>query len=165
MRVLTSLVIGLVALQGRAESEVHLIPAGYVGAVTIVFRALTGSPPVREGDARLYRIPQTGILLTQAEPNTEHSPAWKFFVVATTGERTPIARIWASTVPDTPENRANPAIEIFYPTRGRLQAGRLPCDVEYDQYFVGTRAQLLSRDRMGELRRVNEFLQQNFVCR
>lgn len=164
MKILALLVVGLVACQGRAESESYLVPAGYAGTITIAFRAANGSPLVREGDARLYQIPENGILLSQAAPNTGVSPTWKFFAAAANGDRTPITRIWASTVPDTPENRANPSLEIFYPVRGRIQAGRIPCDVEYDQYFIGTRAQLLDRDQMDDRRRVSEFLQKNFVC-
>jgi hypothetical protein len=160
-----ALAIALAGLQGRADPEIHLIPSGYVGEVSIVFRAVGGESPAWEGDARLYRIPETGILLTQAEPNVGMSPAWKFFSITPSGERVPISRIWASTVHDTPENRAYAPVEIFYPRRGRLQAGRLPCDVEYDQYFVGTRAQLLSRNPADDRRRFAEFLQKTFVCR
>jgi hypothetical protein len=156
--------LGFAAWQGRAEPETYLIPTGYVGTITIAFNAANGRPLAREGDARLYQIPENGILLSQAAPNTGLSPIWKFFAVAANAERSPITRIWASTVPDTPENRANGSVEIFYPVRGRLQAGRIPCDVEYDQYFVGTRAQLLDHDVAIDRRHVREFLEKNFVC-
>ena len=49
----------------RADSEVHLIPAGYSSDVTIVFNAPNGEPLDVEDGARLYRIPLTGILFTQ----------------------------------------------------------------------------------------------------
>jgi hypothetical protein len=163
---LAVIVIGFVALlQGRADPEIHLIPAGYAGEVTIVFRAANGEPILNEGGARLYQVPANGILLTQAAPNVGLSPAWKFFFVAKDGERLPIPRIWASPVRDTPQNRADPAVEIFYGRHGRLQAGSLPCDVEFDQYFVGTTAQVLSRTPANDSRRLSEFLGKNFVCR
>src|SRR5262245_15069626 len=89
-----------------AEPEVHLIPAGYVGEVTIVFHIASGEIPAREGAARLYRIPENGILLTQAAMNIGLNPAFRFFSVAADGTRAPILRIETSTVHDTPENRA-----------------------------------------------------------
>lgn len=157
--------IALVSLpQGRADSEIHLIPAGYVGQVTIVFGAANGEPVVSEDNARVYRIPEGGILLTQMAPNVGSSPAWRFFLVDATGIRRPVSRIWTSTVHETPENLANVEVEIFYPRRGRLQAGRLPCDIEFDNYFVGTRAQLLGRNSDDDRRRLAEFLEKSFVC-
>ena len=157
--------VTLAAQQQRAAPEIHLIPDGYVGLVTIAFRAANGTAPRREGEARVYEIPTTGILLTQEEPNVGLSPAWSFVIVSGTGTRTPVAGIWSASVPDTLENRASGAVEVFNLRRGRLQAGRLPCDVEYQQYFVGTRAQLLDDDGMTELRRLQPYLQANFHCR
>lgn len=158
-------VAAILMIQGRAEAEVHLIPAGYTGSVTIAFRAANGRPAAREADARLYEIPASGVLVTQEDLNVGSSPAWRFFVVSSTGERTRVTQIWTSTVPDTPENRANTSIEVFYPRRGRLQRGALSCDVEYDQYFVGTRAQALANDQMADLRRLQQNLVKNFVSR
>jgi hypothetical protein len=128
----------------RAEPEIHLIPKGYVGWVTIAFRGANGEAPAYEDDARVYRIPQGGVLITQAEPNVGSSPAWRFFVENPGWARTPIVLIWPTTVHDTEANRVDPSVGIFYIRRGRQQAGHVPCDVEYDQYFVGTKAQLLS---------------------
>ena len=44
----------------RAEPEVHLIPAGYVGPVVILLND-SGAPQEREGNARLFRIAPTGV--------------------------------------------------------------------------------------------------------
>ena len=74
--------------QPLADPEIHLIPEGFTGPVAIVFRAIDGEPAATEDGARLYRIPADGILLTQAEPNIGISPAWHFFLVAASGERT-----------------------------------------------------------------------------
>jgi hypothetical protein len=50
--------------------------------------------------------------------------------------------------------------------RGSQQGGRLPCDVEYDQYFVGTSAQLLSAvDRQRDLHEtLSQVLATNYRC-
>ena len=74
MKLLAVVVVALASLQGRADPEIYLIPVGYVGEVTVVFRSRNGEPATREGDARLYKIPENGILLTQAQPNVGISP-------------------------------------------------------------------------------------------
>jgi hypothetical protein len=149
----------------RAEPEIHLIPDGYVGWVTIAFRAANGEPAVYEGRSRLYRIPQSGILITVVEPNVGSSPDWKFFLERADHTRAPIRLIRISTVQDTAENREDPTVGIFYIRRGRQQSGRVACDVEFDQYFVGTQAQLLSRDGPDPHRAVSDFLATHYRCR
>lgn len=148
---------------GRAEAEIHLIPEGYVGLVSIVFRAANGDAPAYENDARLYRIPKTGILLTQRDLNVGISPAWRFFFETVDGTQRPIQLVWGSAVPDTAENRTDPTVGVFILARIRQQAGRaLQCAVTLDQYFVGTRAQLLAR---GQFRHVPpDLAAAQYVC-
>jgi MFS family permease len=88
------MLLGSLYIWGRAEREVHLIPAGYEGPVVIVFGDSTGAPERREGRARLYEIPANGVLRTRFAAN----PGWgrpDYFHVDAAGERTPI-------VPGTP---------------------------------------------------------------
>jgi hypothetical protein len=163
---LLAMLTSLAVLQpGRAQSEIHLIPDGYVGWVAVAFRAVNGEPPMYEGDARLYRFPKSGVLLTQAEPNRGTSPAWKFFFESADGIRTPIQLIWASPVPDTPENRADPTIGVFGLGHGRAPGGAARCQVEFDMYFVGTRAQWLMENLGNRFQRVNRALAVEYVCR
>ena len=138
----------------RAEPEIHLIPKGYVGWVTIAFRGANGEAPAHEGDARLYRIPSSGVLITQAEPNRGSSPAWRFFFEDPERTRTPIVHF----------DPTDATVGIAYIRRGRQQVGS--CDVEYDQYFVGTKAQLLSAvGREPEAREtMSQFLAANYRC-
>jgi hypothetical protein len=149
--------------QPRAKAEIHLIPQGYVGWVTIAYRAPNGEAPAFEGDALLYRIPPSGVLITGAEPNVGSSPAWTFFVQGADQTRIPIRTIRTSTVHDTPENRADPDIGIFYMRRGYQRSGRMQCDVAFDQYFVGTKAQLLSSDEL-DLKAVGEYVAAHYRC-
>jgi hypothetical protein len=148
----------------RAEPEIHLIPKGYVGWVTIAFGAANGEAPAFEGNAREYRIPSSGILITQAKTNVGSSPAWRFFFEDPERTRTPIVHFWTTTVHDTEANRADATVGIAYIRRGRQQVG--PCDVEYDQYFVGTKAQLLSAiGREPEPHEtMSQFLAANYRC-
>ena len=160
-----ALVAGCVRLP-RAEPEIHLIPQGYAGWVTIAFRGANGEVRAYEGDARMYRIPSSGILITQAEPNVGSSPPWRFFFEDPEQTRTPIVHFWPTTVQDTEANRIDPTIGISYMHRGSLQGGQLRCDVEYDQYFVGTKAQLLSAVRRDPTlhETMSQFLAANYRC-
>jgi hypothetical protein len=150
-------------MQIRAESEIHLIPAGYVGEVTIVFNAPDGQPFDVEDGARLYRIPTSGILFTQFPLNNGTSPDQRYFLVAPNGDRQPIVNSGEGTVQDTRENRAKLDVEIFSKTRGHIQAGLRPCAIEFEQYFVGTRAQLLDR-RDADHWRITKYVQDTFKC-
>ena len=141
----------------RAEPEIHLIPKGYVGWVTIAFRAVHGEAPVHEGNARLYRIPPSGTLITRATPNVGSSPPWRFFFEDPEGRRTPITHF---------DMQSGEAVGISYMHRGSQQGGQVPCHVEYDQYFVGTRAQLLSAVARGRERdeTMRQFFTANYRC-
>ena len=161
MKIITLLVAGC-ALP-RAEPEIHLIPNGYVGWVTIAFEAANGEARAYEANARLYRIPSSGVLITQAKTNVGSSPAWRFFFEDPERTRTPIVHFWTTTVNDTEANRADVTVGIAYIRRGRQPVG--PCDVEYDQYFVGTKAQLLAAVGWEPQRTISEFLAANYRCR
>jgi hypothetical protein len=160
-----AILISIVPSQpGRAQSEIHLIPNGYVGWVAIAFRAANGEVAMYEGDARLYRIPKSGVLLTQAEQNRGMSPAWKFFFEGTDGTRSSIQLVSASPVPNTPENRADPTIGVFALGNGRAPGGAARCQVDLAMYFVGTRAQMLTQNPGDKFQHVGQILATQFVC-
>ena len=155
MRIL--LAFFLAASQQMAHPEVHLIPDGYAGYVTIAFMAADGAPGDFEGSARLYRIPADGMLITQSPPNHGLGPEREFFIVAPNGDRREV-KISMASHDELLKTRARPDVEVFNPTRGHLQGER--CNIEHDQYFVGTRAQFLD----AELGPVLQRLEATFTC-
>lgn len=83
------LMLGGIYVWDRAESEIHLLPAGFTGPVVILFGQAEGATPAREGRARLYKIPASGVLRTQFPDN----PGWsapKYYYVDADGKRSPI---------------------------------------------------------------------------
>ncbi len=58
-------VLSLSAFLDRSQPEVYLIPEGYVGRVLIVYGQPNGRPFEYDGEARLFRIPENGVLLVQ----------------------------------------------------------------------------------------------------
>ena len=139
MRLLLALLVAGLQL-GRAEPEIHLIPAGFSGWVAIAHGAANGEAPAYEGDARLYRIPRNGILLTQAPVNTGSGPAYQFFLETSDGVRQRLA--YLAPPADTPESRADPRVGFFSIGRGSATASA-GCQIVWDTYFVGTNAQFL----------------------
>jgi hypothetical protein len=123
------------------EHEVHLIPAGYTGNVYIVHNRPDGAPMKREGRARLYEIPADGVLWSQTPTNLGwfNKADLKNYYVTTNGERQPLTH-WArpsdATVPDD-------VVAVYLPGNG--SAGQGPnCEVQFDEYYVGTKASLES---------------------
>lgn len=51
------------------EKEIYLLPQDFKGIVMVFFNQDDGSPCEYEGDARLYKIPQTGLLKSQFKKN------------------------------------------------------------------------------------------------
>jgi hypothetical protein len=103
---MVGLIIILLLLMGcnniqTAEPEIHLIPQGFVGHVTIYFDVPTGASQMREGNARLYTIPLNGQLRTSFSPNVGIRPnnSTQFYYVSPNEHRTPIP---TRTVPNLP---------------------------------------------------------------
>lgn len=72
--------------------EIYLIPRGFSGNIAVVFDVKQGEKVELENGSRVYRIPDDGILVTQASYNsTPHEE--KFFFVEGDGERVPITRV------------------------------------------------------------------------
>jgi hypothetical protein len=169
-RVLTVIAILLCGLLSHAQvpptadREVLLIPRGYTGDIFIVYRIKSGQPPLREDGARLYRIPSNGILLTQEEPNTGINGVSRFYYEDQSGPREPLERIWHSTVRDTPENRAHPQVEIFYPGRAGYGSMQMGCQVEFSWFRVGTRAQAISEGTRHTTSRLDKVIRGSGAC-
>lgn len=53
-----------------AEKEIHLIPSGYQGPITIVFDCPEGVDQEFEGEPRVYRIGQDGVLKVRSAFNS-----------------------------------------------------------------------------------------------
>jgi hypothetical protein len=132
MKVLVFL-LGLISLAGvscgeMAEPEIHLIPAGYMGNIYIFHNVPDGEPPKYEGRARVYQIPTDGILRS----NTSMNMGWHFtpqyFYVWPDGKREKIVGYWPSTIHDTPEDRADKTMGIYFPRTGSVSGVTLHTD-------------------------------------
>jgi len=134
----------------KAEPEIYLIPAGYEGSFFVVFDVSTGKKPKHEGKSRVYQIPVSGILETQLPFNKGWlaSTDIKYFFLNNNGSRTPITKRWLGSVPNTPENRADPNIYIFSGGVGTLGLGMSNstnrCSISFSYYIVATKSRVLN---------------------
>lgn len=155
-----SLLISLTLLsngcgQQMAEPEIHLIPAGYMGNIYIFHNVPDGEPLKREGRARVYEIPKDGILRSQSPENPGWGSKPQYFYVTPDGKREEITGYWTSSIHNTPENRADKTLGIFFPRTGSLSGIQInkdgstsvpehACKISFEQYYVGTKLFLLT---------------------
>ena len=146
----------------HAEPEIHLIKAGYTGDVFIIHGVKDGQPVKHEGRFRVYEIPASGVLRSQTSSNFGWSSGseMQWYYVASDGSRSKIEGFWPSSIHDTAENRADPTLGIWFPRTGTISLSSSPCDVRYDQYYVGTKSFLLDRKKSPDL---SEYLKENPV--
>jgi hypothetical protein len=115
------------------SSEVHVLPVGFKGTVTIFYDVPSGLGLRVEGGARLFDIPSTGVLVLRDKVNTGWVHIDYCFEDAQ-HHRTPIVYRWSPTTHDM--SPGNVAIGISGPRTGG--GGSPPCTYSYQQYFVGT---------------------------
>ncbi len=115
----------------RAEHEIHLIPTGYTGPVVIIHDS-TGAPVEREGKARLYRVPASGVVRTQFPPNE----GWgrpDYYYVGDRGHRVAI-------VPGTPCDDSLPGDPVQACLMGQTRYGNADPRHAYSAYVVSRHA-------------------------
>jgi hypothetical protein len=147
----------------HAEPEIHLIPTGFMGDVFIVHGVTDGQPAHYEGRYRVYSIPASGVLRSETASNC----CWwrggevQYYYVADDGSRSRIEGFWPSSIHDTPENRADSTLGIWFPRTGTVSLSGSSCKVHLDQYYVGTKTFLLDRQASPE---ITEYLKENPVA-
>lgn len=133
-----AILIGIGILFYGATHRRFVIPEGDVGEVYVVY----GPQAVADADPT-FRIPKDGILFRN---DSRHRGGTRdeYFYERDDGTRYAIQHRWNTTVPRTAENLANTRdIGIFFPRSGTIYNSS-NCKVEYDLFYVGTRARLLS---------------------
>ena len=133
------LVIAAAAACAPRTEEVHLLPPGFTGPVLIIFGQRDGVPPEYRGRARVYRIPPSGVLMTQFPINPGSVDA-KFY-------RVDIDTL-GSGIPEligAEEQSAGSGLYVFHGETGSQARGE-PLEVtyvppgplfEYLSYYVG----------------------------
>lgn len=129
------------------EPELYLLPDGYQGSFYIIYNIPEGQPLTYEDGARVYDIPEDGILLTQSDynPGTIRSDKINFFYESEDGTREKIEGRITTTLHDTPENRSDEKLYIFGGGIVERQYEKRHCNIYYTEYYIGTKRQGLEQ--------------------
>jgi len=138
------IVCGFAALFISSTKEQFLIPNGYKGDVYVVYGASDGESLNKTRWAVTYRIPKDGVLRVQGPmPRTWARTEYDYQMEAGSLER--IRNFWPSTIHPTAENLANDRdIGVYFPRTGSFTDPK-GCSVEYQLFYVGTKAHLLTK--------------------
>jgi hypothetical protein len=148
---LSSLIIlSLVAMFVGSTNEAFLIPDGYKGDVYVLYGSRDGQVLNKTRWRVTYRIPSDGVLRIQ-KPEIPRWTRTKYYYEKRDGSLEQIQNLWLTTVHRTPENLADDKdIGVYFPRTGSFtdSAG---CSVQYQQFYVGTKAHLLSKYKENDL--------------
>ncbi len=140
----------------QREAESYILPENYIGAFYVIFDQPTGAAPTTLDSARLFQIPDNGVLLTQA-PISEGAIAadkLRFFRQDAPGQLTEITGRWYSSI-DPEQAYQDSATYIFGGGPGVYSSSELSCDIRFRGFHVGTKSQILDQ--------VNHFDIESFI--
>jgi hypothetical protein len=137
-------ILSLAAMFVGSTNEAFLIPDGYKGDVYVLYGSRDGEVLNKTRWRVTYRIPSDGILRIQ-EPEIPHWTRTKYYYEKRDGSLERIQDLWLTTVHRTPENLADDKdIGVYFPRTGKF-TDSTGCSVQYQQFYVGTKAHLLSK--------------------
>ena len=138
------IILGMIAVSIGVEREKFIMPEGYQGDVYVIHSVENGEPEKRAFRQVIYRIPLDGILRTQVP--LKHGWTWPtYYYEHPDGTQERILNDWPTTVHRTPENLKNyKDFGVFFPRTGSMHNSFAKCSVEFEQFYVGTKAYLLS---------------------
>lgn len=127
------------------EPETIILPDGYIGGFYIVFNVSDGVETGSSSAGRTYEIPSSGVLFSQSPENLGwiDSGELKYFYRKADGALEPISGRWTRSVPDTVESRSENIITIFGGGISVYNHPDIPCEVVYQPFYVGTKANIL----------------------
>jgi hypothetical protein len=146
------IIAGLATMFFGSTKERFLVPDGYKGDIFVVYSAQDGDVLNKSRGEVTYRIPADGILRIR-EPMPIGSTRTEYYYLRQDSSLERIRNFWPTTIHPTPENLANDKdIGVYFPRTGSTTdfAG---CSVQYQQFYVGTKAHLLTKYRQNDLGR------------
>jgi hypothetical protein len=144
------IIFGFGALFISSTKERFLIPDGYKGDVYVVYGAPDGESLNKTRWAVTYQIPKDGVLRVQG-PMVRTWTRTEYDYQTETGNLERIRNFWPSTIHPTPENLANDRdLGVFFPRTGRFTDPNR-YSVEYQLFYVGTKAHLLTKYKQVEI--------------
>jgi hypothetical protein len=132
----------------RATRRTFLLTDGFKGDFYVLYVPSSTPHELNRHWRTTYRIPADGILVTN-DPMPE-SMNDKYAYVRTDGTTRQITDMEYSTISDTPQNRSDFTPIVYFPRTGSFQS-RSGCKVQYEQVYVGTKADLLANYKRSDV--------------
>jgi hypothetical protein len=138
-------ILGVAAIFIGSTKERVIIPEGYKGDIYVIHGAADGQPSKTRWGLT-YRVPPDGILRTR-ESLLRGWTTREYYYERQDSSLERIRDFWPTTIPRTPENLTNDKdIGVFFPRTGTF-TDSTGCSVQFEQFYVGTKAHLLSKYR------------------
>jgi len=148
---------GLALLFIGSTKERFLIPDGYKGDVYVIYGVRDGETVNKTRWAVTYRIPKDGVLCVQG-PMVRSWTRTEYDYQTGAGSLERIRNYWPTTIDRTPENLADDRdFGVFFPRTGEF-TNSSGCSVEYQLFYVGTKAHLLTKYEHLD---ISEYLEQH----
>lgn len=140
----------------QREAESYILPENYVGAFYVIFEQPTGDAPIKMDSARLFHIPDNGVLLTQAAISEGVITADKlrFFQKNGANQLTEITARWHTSI-DPEQAYQDTTTYIFGGGPGIYSSSGFKCDIHFRGFHIGTKSQILDQ--------VNHFDIESFI--
>jgi len=146
------IILGLTTMFFGSAKERFLIPDGYKGDVFVLYGAQDGEVLNKSRGEVTYRIPEDGILQTR-EPMLRGSTRTEYYYLRQDSSLEHIRNFWPTTIHPTAENLANDKdIGVYFPRTGTF-TDSTGCSVQFEQFYIGTKAHLLTKYRRNDLGR------------
>jgi hypothetical protein len=148
---------GMCPERDKGEPSVYLLPENYTGTFYIIYNAPNGQPAIYEDGAQVYKIPDSGLLLTQTSGNDiwAESPNLQYYYVHNDGSRTEITERWPLSIRDTPENRKDKQIFMLRASLGGLEVAK-GCNLQGQLFAVGTKADIWDSNSYFDFNSINK---------
>jgi hypothetical protein len=156
------ILIVAISIGAQVPKRSYLIPDKTEGKIYIFYGVPKGEPVDRSIDTTTFRIPKNRFLVSQWDAD----PSWHtsvFYYVDKSGRMIPLESE-PSSVNRTIENlkNKNPFAHVLRSVKSWWV--NLPCEIVYEEFFVGSRARILNetqKERDREYKRFQEFVEKH----
>jgi hypothetical protein len=131
-----------------ATRRTFLLTDGYNGDFYVIHVAAQKPHKQQSHWRTTYAVPSDGVLVID-DPMPQ-STNDEYTYVRADGRTQRIADMEYSTVPDTPQNRADLTPIMYFPRTGGFQS-RSGCHVQFEEVYIGTKADLLKSYKQTDL--------------
>lgn len=167
--IFTAVLISLSACaEKQIEREIYLIPEAYTGSFFIVYDVSSGLKAQYEGEARVFNVPETGMIHTQFTQNygVGEPGMIRFFYVSKEGARKEITDYYGATIKDSVENRKDKKIYVMGGGFGEFgfnqKTTEQGCKYNDQSFYIGTLADRL--EGVGAFQLEDYYVKYGYPC-